>query len=58
MSEILEQISTAVIEGDMDEIADLTEDALDDGLSAEKVLNKGLMTGMDHVGADPFDIST
>jgi 5-methyltetrahydrofolate--homocysteine methyltransferase len=52
MSEILEQISTAVIEGDMDEIADLTEDALDDGISAEEVLNKGLMPGMDHVGVE------
>ena len=49
MSEILEQISTAVIEGDMDEIHDLTEDALDDGLKAEEILNKGLMPGMDYV---------
>ena len=52
MSEILEQISTAVIEGDVDEIGDLTEDALDEGLSAEKILNNGLMTGMDYVGVE------
>jgi 5-methyltetrahydrofolate--homocysteine methyltransferase len=52
MSEILEQISTAVIEGDLDEIQDLTEDALDDGLSAEAILNKGLMPGMDYVGVE------
>jgi 5-methyltetrahydrofolate--homocysteine methyltransferase len=52
MSEILEQISTAVIEGDMDEIADLTEDALDDGISAGDILNKGLMPGMDYVGVE------
>jgi 5-methyltetrahydrofolate--homocysteine methyltransferase len=52
MSEILEQISTAVIEGDLDEIQDLTEDALDDGLSAEEILNKGLMPGMDYVGVE------
>jgi 5-methyltetrahydrofolate--homocysteine methyltransferase len=52
MSEILEQISTAVIEGDLDEIEDLTEDALDDGLGAEEILNKGLMTGMDYVGVE------
>jgi 5-methyltetrahydrofolate--homocysteine methyltransferase len=52
MSEILEQISTAVIEGDLDEIRDLTEDALDDGLSAEEILNQGLMSGMDYVGAE------
>ncbi|MEJ2736017.1 MAG: corrinoid protein [Anaerolineae bacterium] len=52
MSEILEQISAIVIEGDLDEIEDLTEDALDDGISAEDILNKGLMPGMDHVGVE------
>ena len=52
MSEILEAISTAVIEGDLDEIEDLTDDALDEGLSAEEILNKGLMPGMDHVGVE------
>jgi 5-methyltetrahydrofolate--homocysteine methyltransferase len=52
MSEILEQISTAVIEGDLEEIEDLTEDALDDDISAEDVLNKGLMAGMDYVGVE------
>jgi 5-methyltetrahydrofolate--homocysteine methyltransferase len=52
MSEILEQISTAVIEGDFDEIKYLTEDALDEGQSAEEILNKGLMPGMDYVGVE------
>jgi 5-methyltetrahydrofolate--homocysteine methyltransferase len=52
MSETIEEISTAVIEGDVDEIADLTEDALDEGLTAEEILNKGLMPGMDHVGVE------
>jgi 5-methyltetrahydrofolate--homocysteine methyltransferase len=52
MSEILEQISMAVIEGDLDEIEDLTEDALDEGLSAQEVLDNGLMAGMDHVGVE------
>ena len=52
MSEILEEISTAVIEGDLDEIEDLTEDALDDDLTAEEILNKGLMPGMDYVGVE------
>jgi 5-methyltetrahydrofolate--homocysteine methyltransferase len=52
MSEILEQISTTVIEGELDEIEDLTEDALDDGISAEDILNKGLMSGMDYVGVE------
>jgi 5-methyltetrahydrofolate--homocysteine methyltransferase len=52
MSEILEKISTAVIEGDLDEIEDLTEDALDQDLTAEEILNKGLMPGMDYVGVE------
>jgi 5-methyltetrahydrofolate--homocysteine methyltransferase len=52
MSEILEQISATIIKGDLDEIEDLTEDALDDGISAEDILNKGLMPGMDHVGVE------
>jgi 5-methyltetrahydrofolate--homocysteine methyltransferase len=52
MSEILEQISTAVIEGDLDEITDLTEDALDKDLSAQDILNNGLMAGMDYVGVE------
>jgi 5-methyltetrahydrofolate--homocysteine methyltransferase len=52
MSEILDQISTVVIEGDLDEIRDLTEDALDDDISAEDILNKGLMPGMDYVGVE------
>jgi 5-methyltetrahydrofolate--homocysteine methyltransferase len=52
MSEILSQISTAVIEGNLDDMVDLTEDALDEGLDAQEVLNKGLMPGMDHVGVE------
>jgi len=52
MSEILEQISTAVIEGDLGEIVDLTEDALDEDLSAQEILDSGLMAGMDYVGVE------
>jgi len=52
MSQILEQISTAVIEGNLDDIVDLTEDALDEGLSAQEILDNGLMAGMDYVGVE------
>ena len=52
MSEILQQISTAVIEGEIGDIKHLTEDALDEGLDASDILNKGLMPGMDHVGVE------
>jgi 5-methyltetrahydrofolate--homocysteine methyltransferase len=52
MSEILSQISTAVIEGNLGDMHELTQDALDEGLSAKDVLDKGLMPGMDYVGAE------
>ncbi|MGD1992599.1 MAG: corrinoid protein [Anaerolineae bacterium] len=52
MSDILEGLATAVIEGDIDEIEFLTEDALDAGLSAQEILDNGLMAGMDHVGVE------
>jgi len=52
MSEVLAELSTAVIEGNVDDMADLTEDALDEGISAQEILDKGLMPGMDHVGVE------
>ncbi len=52
MSEILSEISTAIIEGDTDEIGELTQEALDDGLAAGAILDEGLMPGMDHVGVE------
>jgi 5-methyltetrahydrofolate--homocysteine methyltransferase len=52
MSEVLEQLSTAVIKGHVDVMEDLTEDALDEGVSAQEILNDGLMVGMNHVGKE------
>jgi 5-methyltetrahydrofolate--homocysteine methyltransferase len=52
MSEILSELSTAVIEGNLDDIEELTQDALDDGLDAKQILDQGLMPGMDHVGVE------
>ena len=52
MSDILSEISTAVIKGKLDDVVDLTEDALDEGLDAQEILNSGLMPGMDHVGVE------
>lgn len=52
MSETLSQMSSAVISGDMSVIAELTQKALDEGVSAGDVLNNGLMPGMDHVGVE------
>ena len=52
MSEILSEISKVIIEGGLEEIQDLTEDALDEKISAKDILDKGLMLGMDHVGVE------
>jgi 5-methyltetrahydrofolate--homocysteine methyltransferase len=52
MSEILEQLAAAVIEGDVDAMEELTEDALDEGIGAKAIIDGGLMVGMDHVGVE------
>jgi 5-methyltetrahydrofolate--homocysteine methyltransferase len=52
MSDILSEISTAVIEGNLDDIVDLTNDALDEDFDAKEILDNGLMPGMDHVGVE------
>jgi len=52
MSEVLSQISAAVIRGKMDGMGELTQRALDEGIDAQVVLNEGLMPGMDHVGVE------
>ena len=52
MSEVLEQMAAAVIEGNVDAMEDLTQDALDEDLGAKDILDNGLMVGMDHVGKE------
>jgi 5-methyltetrahydrofolate--homocysteine methyltransferase len=52
MSEVLSKLSTAVIEGNKEETARWTQDALNDGLDAQVILNEGLMPGMDYVGVE------
>ncbi len=52
MSDALVQISNAVIEGRVKDIPGLTNTALSSGLTAKDILDKGLMPGMDVVGAE------
>jgi 5-methyltetrahydrofolate--homocysteine methyltransferase len=52
MSEILSSLSTAVIQGNKDDMVDLTQQALDAGLEAQDILNNGVMPGMNHVGVE------
>lgn len=52
MSDILSDISTLIIEGNFEDMPDMTNAAVEEGLSAEEILNSGLMPGMDHVGVE------
>lgn len=46
----LEALAEAIINGDADESERLTQEAVDEGLSPQKILNDGLTAGMDVVG--------
>jgi len=52
MSDVLGQISNAVIEGRVKDIPSLVNTALSSGLTAKEILDKGLMPGMDVIGAE------
>ncbi len=47
---ILEQLSEALIAGKAPVVKDLTQKAIDSGLSAEAILNQGLIAGMSVIG--------
>lgn len=46
----LQALAEAVINGNRDEVARLTQEALDEGVGAEQLVNEGLIAGMDVVG--------
>ena len=52
MSDVFKSISTMIITGKKDDISKLTQDALNEGLSAQDILYEGLMPGMDHVSKE------
>jgi 5-methyltetrahydrofolate--homocysteine methyltransferase len=52
MSDTLTKISEAIIQGNVEDMVDLTEEAIDDGLAAQDILDNGLMAGMDYVGVE------
>jgi len=52
MSNILEQMRKDLYGGAVDQVATATQKALDEGMSAQEVLNDGLIAGMDEVGKD------
>jgi 5-methyltetrahydrofolate--homocysteine methyltransferase len=50
MSQILEQIATGVIEGNIQGVQNLVQKALDEGQEAQAILQNGLIVGMAEVG--------
>ncbi|MDR1293131.1 MAG: corrinoid protein [Clostridiales Family XIII bacterium] len=50
MSDILEKISLAIQEGEEDEVLEHVDEALGEGISAQKILDEGLLHGMGIVG--------
>jgi 5-methyltetrahydrofolate--homocysteine methyltransferase len=52
MTSTLEQIMERLYAGEDKAVAELTQRALDEGMSAEEVLKGGLLAGMDRVGVD------
>jgi 5-methyltetrahydrofolate--homocysteine methyltransferase len=52
MSDTLKQIAEKLYDGRNIEVAALTQQALDAGLTAAEILDGGLVMGMDRVGAD------
>jgi 5-methyltetrahydrofolate--homocysteine methyltransferase len=52
MSETLIEIGTRLYAGDDEAVAQLTQNALDDGLPPKAVLQDGLIKGMERVGID------
>jgi 5-methyltetrahydrofolate--homocysteine methyltransferase len=52
MSDTLSQIAEKLYEGKNDDVTELTQQALDEGLTAAEILNGGLVVGMDRVGTD------
>jgi len=52
MNDTLKQMAEKLYAGDADAVAELTQKALDEGLTSAEVLNGGLVAGMDRVGVD------
>jgi len=52
MADVLSKIASKLYAGEADEVAELVQSALDQGLAPDKVLQGGLIAGMDQVGKD------
>ena len=50
MSELFAKMAESLIAGRVDEVSNLTKEAVDGGLSSQDILEQGLLAGMDVVG--------
>ncbi|GBC61408.1 methyltransferase [Desulfonema ishimotonii] len=50
MSKIFGQLAEAIIDGDMNEVMNLTQKGLDENLTVGDIMSQGLLAGMDVVG--------
>ena len=58
MSELLGKMAESLIAGKIDEVVDLTREALDGGAAPVDILDQGLLAGMDVVGQGAERIDT
>ncbi|MDY7078957.1 MAG: corrinoid protein [Chloroflexota bacterium] len=52
MADILEKIASNLYDGEDEEVAELVQEALDQGMKPGEILSGGLIDGMDEVGRD------
>ena len=52
MADILQKIASNLYDGDDETVAELTQQALDQGMEPQEILSGGLIAGMDEVGKD------
>ncbi len=52
MADVLSKMASKLYAGEADEVAELVQQALDQGMEPNKVLQGGLIAGMDQVGKD------
>src|SRR5512136_1560817 len=52
MADVLQRIASSLYAGEADQVVELVQSALDKGMSANEVLQGGLIAGMDQVGRD------
>jgi 5-methyltetrahydrofolate--homocysteine methyltransferase len=52
MADVLQKLASHLYDGDDEKVAELVQEALDEGMTADEVLANGLIVGMDEVGRD------